>query len=853
MYRQAIELKAALRGVNTRHPEVAEFYRVAGRFYELVSQWNDEFIAVEKQLRAEFFADISGKSLDDQQQEAVISDEVNALVLAGAGSGKTLTITAKVKYLVEVLGVDPKKILLLAFNKKAAAEMTERIQQLGVSTEAYTFHKFGIDAVTRWLGHRPDVADDDFLREYIRKYLGQEIIKNPQAVHDILNFIGLYLANASVEEEYANLGEYIEHNRHHNLETLKTTIEMVGEERGKDYWTLKGYERVKSVQEVMIANYLYLNGIAYEYEASYPHETGDPYRKQYRPDFYLPEYDIYLEHFGVDEQGKAPWLPEVEAEKYLEGMQWKRALHAEHGTTLIETYSHNFKGENFYDKLEAVLAAVGVHPGEADYELMYRRMQRSQGEEKIFAEFMKLLTTFLTLFKSQGEDSVAGFIESFSGRHGARLLFREQLFLRVFEPFFEGYQEALREDGAIDFSDMINLATSIIKQGDGTVSGKGASIDYDYVIIDEYQDMSMARYRLIRSVLDATSAKLFCVGDDWQSIYRFTGADISLSSQFSAYYGFHKLMKIEKTYRYSQELISVAESFILQNPNQLQKQMVSAKSLAQPVLVVRTETEQLDALEASIAHLVADFGDEFELAILGRNTFELDRVINADTLRSKSKWRATFPKHGEAQSNKMLRFSDYPKLTIWFSTVHGAKGLEAQNAIVLNARNHKIGFPNQIADDPILRLVLSGNDAHPYAEERRLFYVALTRTQNRVIILTPDESPSIFATEIEGYLNVLSTQLTEFNSLTELPLCPRCVRGHLLRRRSGERGKEFVACTNYPHCDFSVNDTSILHNPRKCERCGTGFMVRRKGGRDGSVFLGCTNYPHCRQTVNIVR
>src|SRR5690606_10267070 len=248
--------------------------------------------------------------------------------------------------------------------------------------------------------------------------------------------------------------------------------------------------------------------------------------------------------------------------------------------------------------------------------------------------------------KSQGQTSVRDFIAQYYAEHGHTIRLREHAFLRVFEPFFEAYQVALRRDNSIDFSDMINLAATNIRQG--------APIEYDYVIVDEYQDTSMARYRLIRSVLDVTGAKFFAVGDDWQSIYRFTGSDIALSAQFEKYYGYYKLLKIEKTYRYSQELISVAESFILQNPHQLRKQMNSAKSLRYPVLVVRTEQEQLHARESGIKHLVAQYGEAFQLALLARNNFEIDNILKADQSRRNPQWKMRYPARGTPQSNRVL-------------------------------------------------------------------------------------------------------------------------------------------------------------------------------------------------------
>lgn len=175
-----------------------------------------------------------------------------------------------------------------------------------------------------------------------------------------------------------------------------------------------------------------------------------------------------------------------------------------------------------------------------------------------------------------------------------------------------------------------------------------------------------------------------------------------------------------------------------------------------------------------------------------------------------------------------------------------SKGLEADNVVLLNFQNATLGFPNKIADDPMLRLVLTAPEDYPYAEERRLLYVAMTRTKNRVFILTDSKRPSEFFKEFTPSQSVFI--LANGNTTQEHVKCPRCKTGTLLVRKNDESNRYFVGCSNYPQCDYKVQDTSVLTTQHICPECG-GFMVKRRG--KFGQFYGCTNYPTCQHTEQI--
>lgn len=515
------------------YEKIVFFLKTFSKINSEIANRNDVFLQKEMRESDSLLSNIDGKSLDEQQRKVVISDEDRTLVLAGAGSGKTLTIAAKVKYLCEVKHVEPKDILLISFTNKSAAEMTERIQnKLGIPVEATTFHKLGLDIIKNNLGYRPEVSDD--LTTFVHNFFENELLNHPDLVQALTEYFTYYLEIPENMEDCDNLGELYELEKSADLETLKSKydreqyIKDTSSEKAKKLTTLNG-ERVKSIEETKIANFLFMHGVNYEYEKLYPFESDDPNRKAYRPDFYLIDYDIYLEHFGVSKDYKCPWLSEVEEKKYLDGINWKREFHKKNGTKLIETYSYYTKEGRLLPELEKLLQANGVVFTPHDFTDIFETIYAKKSN-KYFSEFIKLCCTFITLFKSNNfkPEQFEQMKKQSEKLENNFLYQRNCIFLDIARIILSEYQKYLTDNKSVDFSDMINDAAAKVEAG--------ASIPkYKYVIVDEYQDISQSRFNLLKSIVTATNAKLLCVGDDWQSIYRFAGSDISLFTDFERY------------------------------------------------------------------------------------------------------------------------------------------------------------------------------------------------------------------------------------------------------------------------------------------------------------------------------
>lgn len=337
----------------------------------------------------------------------------------------------------------------------------------------------------------------------------------------------------------------------------------------------------------------------------------------------------------------------------------------------------------------------------------------------------KLLSTFLHLFKCNNFllEDFSCFL-SLSRKKFLNFNYKkEKIFLSLALNIYLIYQEYLKENNEIDFDDMIIYATNYIEK-------YGIKRMFKYVIIDEYQDTSYIRFLLIKSILESTKAKLMVVGDDFQSIYRFTGCDISLFLDFKKYFDDAKIMKIENTYRNSMELVKIAGDFVMKNKYQIKKNLKSSKHLDYPIKIMYYKD-----IKDAFYNLVIDIYNKSHkpILVLGRNNKDLLMLIG-DRFKLKD-------------NNKIVCLSN-EDIEIYYLTVHKSKGLEEENVIIINLENKTLGFPSKIKNDKMLRFVSKNFERYPYAEERRLFYVALTRTKSYVYLLVPIKDKSVFINEL---------------------------------------------------------------------------------------------------------
>ena len=778
---------------------------------------NAAFVENELSRSRAFLDGVEARPLTDEQRRAVVVDEDRNLVVAAAGSGKTSVIVAKAGWLARRGYRRPRELLLLAFARDARNELEERIRgRLGADVAngvtVRTFHSLGMSIIGTAEGRRPSLAreaEDNLALLGLLKEIVADLLADRDLSVVLLKWFQGQFAPYRNEQEFRSWGEYWDYIRRYDIRSLKG-------------------EKVKSYEECEITNFLYLNGVPYEYEADYEHDTATPDKRQYRPDFHLPESGIYIEHFGLDARGRT--APFVDREEYLEEMEWKRRLHGEKGTVLIETFSHEHASGTLIDNLARKLSAHGVSLSPIPREEVFAVLEK-QGRVD---PFLRLVAAFLHHYK--GAQLSFRDVARRARRLGDRQ--RSKAFLAVLGPILERYRETLSDRGEIDFHDMIGKATEHVE------AGRYRS-PFGYILVDEFQDISPARARLLKALLDQSpAAQLFAVGDDWQSIYRFGGADIAVMREFAERFGDSERIDLETTFRCSGPIADVATRFVLANPAQIRKKVRSTRQLQGPcVHIGLAGGHGLSLLDDALGRIAADAA-KYE----GRSTVLL-----------LGRYRHMRP------GNLSGLVRQHPRLQPSYKTVHGSKGLQADYVVVLGLCTGRHGFPTEIADDPLLDLVLATPEKHPNAEERRLFYVALTRARRQVFVLADGGPPSPFVLElIEGDYDV-----AVFGRLPEDDVpCPTCVRGHLVRRENPRKRGAFYGCSNWPYCE---------HTQRPCPACGRGLPVEAEGGfrcrdcgqRIGACpacdgwlqtrmgrygrFLGCSNWPACDYTRDVAR
>lgn len=713
-FQEAYSLVKKLEAFNITPSEtISKFISDFGAINRLVKQHNEGIITFLLDTHKEFFDHCLKYPLDKQQRRSIVSEEENCLVVSSAGSGKTSSIVGKVKYLTEIKKINPQNILLISYTNKAAAELTERMGIAGL--RGYTFHKLALDIIGQTTGQKPSIYENtDAL--FVKIY--HELLNDKKFKKSVIEY---FIDYQTPEKEW----EKRKNERRQQLSEqkevrLKATFPDMD---GKTVY-------VRSEQEQKICFALSSLSVKFRYEEPYEHPLVDEMHSQYKPDFSIyfeqggETKRIYLEHFGVDEHGLVPiWFAkdrgityEEANQKYNDGITWKKAAHEKFSTKLLTTSSADFHYSDIREKLKTLLEKADVSIQEkTDAELYDMVLPPNSKHEKAF---IRLVVTFVTLIKSSCK-SVDEVLRQTKNAGDERSTF---IIKNIFQPVYKRYIEELANINQIDFTDAILQATDICRSSH--------PVKYDYIIVDEFQDISVDRYNFLKVLREGNPpAKLYCVGDDWQSIYRFSGSDMALFNQFSDYFGQTEINKIETTYRFGEPLVSLSSQFIQRNEAQIKKNIHPFNPQ------VKTELQFCDYERRDycnvIGQLVASIPLDKSVFLLGRYSFD--------------DYYLSFMYKSVKEGNRFFYIIGDRKIE--FLTVHKSKGLEADYVIILQCNKDTYGFPSLVSDDPVLNYVLTKSDQYPYGEERRLFYVAITRAKVKTYILYDRRFPSVFVDE----------------------------------------------------------------------------------------------------------
>lgn len=713
-YREAYSLLNKLKTAHiTPAKNISKFINDFNAVNQLVKEHNEKTINFLLDTHKDFFDHCLKYPLDHQQRRAIVSEEDNCLVVSSAGSGKTSSIVGKVKYLTEIKGIQPEKILLISYTNKAAAELTERIETNGL--KGYTFHKLAIDIIGKTTGAKPSIYNNtDAL--FIDIY--HTLLKDNFFKQSVINYFTDYQTDEADWEKVKN------ERRRQLSEQKRPQIKAVLPDMDGNVIY------VRSKEEQKICFILSSLGVKFRYEEPYEHQLSDETHSQYHPDFSIyfnqngTTKRIYLEHFGVDNHGSVPaWFAkdknityEEANQRYNDGITWKKEAHKKFGTLLLVTSSADFQSSDIKSKIRKLLQDANVPIQEkTDEELYNLVVPRNSKQEQAF---IRLVATFVTLIKSSCK-SIEEVLAQAKIANDKRSLF---IIKNIFQPVYELYTKTLNAAHCIDFTDAILQATEICR----TLH----FAKYDYIIVDEFQDISIDRYKFLTTLREGNPpAKLYCVGDDWQSIYRFSGSDMALFNKFSEYFGDTEINKIETTYRFGEPLVALSSRFIQRNRTQIQKDIHSSNP------EIKTELEfcpynRRDYCK-TIEQLISAIPADKSIFLLGRYSFD--------------DYYLSFMYQSIKEGNRFYYIIGNRKIE--FLTVHKSKGLEADYVILLQCNKDTYGFPSLINDDPILNYVLTQSDQFPYGEERRLFYVAITRAKIKTLVLYDKRFPSVFVDE----------------------------------------------------------------------------------------------------------
>lgn len=836
-----------------------------------VKRANDTFVRAEVAKYAAFFDDVNGRSLTAQQREIAVRNDTDVLVIAGAGTGKTQAIAGKVGYLVKSGLARPDEILIVAFNTKAAEELQDRAGRAGgAGIQAKTFHSLG----NRILG-TPSLLDE---------------AKDEAGMLALIQ--GLIEPLRRDQEFESALAELILLYREPLTPTV-SCVDFKGYARSVKASSLrahKGGHRVRNGEELRIANWLFLHGIEYEYERIYPHAatgraqpttrsldppgsrpatqpiahaTSQPAaqpttestsrataragpRGPYKPTLYLPQWDLWLGHHALNTDGLPPsWFQD--RAQYAEEIAWARATHQAHGTRLVESCSWWFVESGWDLRLRTSLEEAGATVPLLDWSAALAGLSNPEHGTLVDQALRWLyhsVSRYIQLLSEGGHDPGVVFAQAERPPDARRI----RLFKQVCEPAWKAYQRTKGEKERIDFSDMIRLSRESLATGKWHRR-------FTHIIVDEYQDVSRSKLELLTALRGLTpGSSLTCVGDDWQAINRFAGGDLGLMTGFETHVGGKPWeTRLDTTFRFNQAVAEVSGWFVQNNPVQIPKTLFS-----------KTAVDGGEVVSMHVPHASND-----DIGPVMRALDEIDRrAAPGATVCVLGRYRRLL---GDGKETAASLGKRYPRLNISFSTVHKYKGKEADWVVVGWLTDDRLGFPCLRHDDPIMAELLPESEHFPLAEERRLFYVALTRARRGVYLVCDHTRPSPFVMEIEqAWAAKGRVKIITLGKAPNLP-CPSCSEGALVPR-SGLHGL-FYACQNAPACLYKEQSCSVCgigmmivdgdmltcsdemcgHRERKCPRCGTGRLVKKQNSATGEWFLGCSRFADeavkCRYTT----
>lgn len=687
-------------------------------------------------------------NLNDNQREAVVSEDKRLLVLAGAGSGKTKTLLQKLIYLIEEKGVSPSSILAITFTKNATNEMIDRLIISADTTGQYESMLFDkrmskadkdkerfnnqkkykwIDGLTVRTFHSfcYNILRNHGVNEFDNKFriIGDEkrdeedeLSKHvaPETVFEVVH--KLLIEQCEDAEFLLQLKRYILDYIIDKIHLKKNDNKHLPKE-GKYFTTLDG-TKVRSKSEQFIADWFYRHSIKYEYE---PLLNVKDFA--FHPDFFIPEANLYIEHIS-----DKSFSTKDKEEQFEKG-----------NLLLVKTFEAMTKDSALFnhtlDKVVKNRLPANYHK---TISLTYK--EEFNGYHENVKDFVTQIMRITDMIKVENIDFNFVLENARNDQHE-----RVRNFYELAIPIVKKYVHYCIDKSYLDFNDLISRSTSLFQNHDD-ISNKYKS-KYQYILVDEFQDVNNLQVELIKLLL-TNQTQLFCVGDDWQSIYGFRGSNVSYIVDFQKYFPNSKVVKLNLNYRSTQNIVGASNEVIKHNKFKVDKDIHASKKSEHKIVVYSGNNED--------ENIRFCFDKVQELLEGG--------LTNDDIL--------FLYRRSKMYTPYFFRFKN-DNIKVQSKTIHAAKGLEAKVVFIIGLTEGNGGFPDIWLEDRIFQVIKKANHDLLMEEERRLFYVAITRAQDKLFLITERGNESSFLKEIPDIFTV-KTSVPLKSVVEKVITCSKC-------------------------------------------------------------------------------
>ena len=688
------------------------------------------------------------ETLNDRQIEAVKAEQKRILVLAGAGSGKTKTLLQKLKYLIEEKKVQPAQILAITFSKNAANEMIDRLLIDSDKTGVYEkiiFDKQITDAEKnrqrqvyvkkyRWIENLTirtfhslsyKLMQNYGVKEFDNKFkiISDDVKKEDDPMHAFsapetsFEIFHKLLIRLCEDTNYIlKLKKYILDYAVDKVHTEKfKNLNLYAD--GKIYTTLRG-DKVRSKSEQYIADWFFRHSIKYTYEPQINIKDFD-----FKPDFYIDDANIYLEHISSKSY---PSKNKIE--------QFKKG-----NILCVRTYEKMTQDSALFNyELDKIVR--GRLSESYSTELVLNYQEEFKNYQDFVKDFIRQAIRICDMMKVEDSKLDAIFEKSQKDQHE-----RIRIFYEIAMPLIKNFIAFCTDKSYLDFNDLISRTVSLLTNNKD-ISTK-IQTQYQYVLIDEFQDVNSLQIAMIQKII-TPQTQLFCVGDDWQSIYGFRGSNVDCILNFEKIFKKSKTIKLNLNYRSTQNIVGASNEVIKHNKFRIDKEIFASKFSNFKIVEYEGNNvdENVDFCVEKVRELLKDGLNNDDILFLYR--------------RSKM-----YQPYFFALQNENLR--------VQAKTIHGAKGLEAKVVFILGLTDGSGGFPDVWLEDRIFQIIKPANHETLMEEERRLFYVAITRAKDQLYLISEKGNVSRFLNEIPAEYKTNVTEKSN-NQKVDFVLCENC-------------------------------------------------------------------------------